>query len=227
MTAPGPDPVSRETTRRKVFGAGYDQAVAYEQFLRTAGVERGLVGPREADRMWERHLLNSAVIAPAVPPGATVVDVGTGAGLPGIPLALARPDLTVILVEPLLRRTTFLLEAIDRLALDRVEVVRGRAEGLAGRCRGDVVTARAVAPLDRLAGWCLPLTMPGGSLLAVKGDRAEQELAAAAARLRQLGAVRWGVETYGEGLVEPPVRVVRVVTSDQPGPSGPRRRSGQ
>jgi 16S rRNA (guanine527-N7)-methyltransferase len=220
---PEPDAVSRETTRRTVFGTGYDVAVEYERLLRTDGVQRGLVGPREADRMWDRHLLNCAVIAPALPRAITLVDVGSGAGLPGLPLAIARPDLTVVLLEPLLRRVTFLREAVQRLGLQRVEVVRGRAEEVAGRVSGQVVTARAVAPLDRLAGWCLPLVRPGGSLLALKGDRAEDELTAAAPHLAALGAGRWSVETYGRGLVEPPVRVVRVVRAERPGP-GPRRR---
>jgi 16S rRNA (guanine527-N7)-methyltransferase len=221
VTAPDPASggadVSRETVRRQVFGAGYDRAVDYEHLLRTAGVDRGLVGPREAGRMWERHLLNSAVIAPAIPTGSTLVDVGTGAGLPGIPLALARPDLTVVLVEPLLRRTVFLAEVIEALELDQVRVVRGRAEDLAGEVTGDAVTARAVAPLERLAGWCLPLARPGGSLLAIKGAQAEEELAAAAPGLARLGATSWTVETYGVGLVDPAVRVVRVVRSGSAG----------
>lgn len=224
MTPSEPGAVSRETARRTVFGEGYERAVAFEEILRTDGVRRGLVGPREADRMWERHLLNCAVIAPAVPVGATLVDVGTGAGLPGIALALARPDLTVVLVEPLLRRTTFLHEVVERLDLTHVEVVRGRAEELAGRVSGTAVTARAVAPLDRLATWCLPLVRPGGSLLALKGDQAEQELAEAVPRLRRLGAREWRVESYGAGLVDPPVRVVRVVAGTAP--SGARTAPG-
>jgi len=164
-----------------VFGPAVDAAAEYAQLLATEGTVRGLIGPREVPRLWERHLLNSAAIASLVPVGARVVDVGSGAGLPGIPLALARPDLTVTLLEPLARRVAFLTECVHRLGLERVTVVRGRAEeGPIRRQLGgaDVVTARAVAPLDKLAGWCLPLLRPGGLLLAMKGSTAAAELAA-------------------------------------------------
>jgi 16S rRNA (guanine527-N7)-methyltransferase len=164
-----------------VFGPATDRAAEYVRLLATDGTVRGLIGPREVPRLWERHLLNSAAIASLVPAGARVVDVGSGAGLPGIPLALARPDLTVTLLEPLARRVAFLTECVDRLGLVRVTVVRGRAEeGPVRRDLGgaDVVTARAVAPLDKLAGWCLPLLRPGGRLLAIKGSTAAEELAA-------------------------------------------------
>jgi 16S rRNA (guanine527-N7)-methyltransferase len=167
---------------RAVFGPAVDAAVEYARLLATEGTVRGLIGPRELPRLWERHLLNSAAIASLVPAGARVVDVGSGAGLPGIPLALARPDLTVTLLEPLARRVAFLTECVERLGLERVTVVRGRAEeGPVRRELGgaDVVTARAVAPLDKLAGWCLPLLRPGGLLLALKGSTAAEELAAA------------------------------------------------
>ena len=167
---------------RAVFGPAVDAAAAYARLLATDGTVRGLIGPREVPRLWDRHLLNSAAIAPLVPARARVVDVGSGAGLPGIPLALARPDLTVALLEPLARRVAFLTECVDRLGLDRVTVVRGRAEEEPIRRElggADVVTARAVAPLERLAGWCLPLLRPGGLLLAMKGSTAAEELAAA------------------------------------------------
>jgi 16S rRNA (guanine527-N7)-methyltransferase len=165
-----------------VFGSAVGAAAEYARLLATEGTVRGLIGPREVPRLWDRHLLNSAAIAPLVPAGARVVDVGSGAGLPGIPLALARPDVTVTLLEPLARRVAFLTECVDRLGLERVMVVRGRAEeGPVRRELGgaDVVTARAVAPLDKLAGWCLPLLRPGGRLLAMKGSTAAEELAAA------------------------------------------------
>ncbi len=140
------------------------------ELLATHGVERGLLGPREVPRLWERHLLNCAVLEPLIPADAAgLCDVGSGAGLPGLVLAALRPDLAVTVLEPLLRRTTFLTEAVDALGLTRVEVLRGRAEDWAGRRTWPVVTARAVAPLDRLAGWCLPLLTPGGLLLALKG----------------------------------------------------------
>jgi len=164
-----------------VFGPAVDAAAEYARLLATEGTVRGLIGPREVPRLWERHLLNSAAIASLVPVGARVVDVGSGAGLPGIPLALARPDLIVTLLEPLARRVAFLTECVRRLGLERVTVVRGRAEeGPIRRQLGgaDVVTARAVAPLDKLAGWCLPLLRPGGLLLAMKGSTAASELAA-------------------------------------------------
>jgi 16S rRNA (guanine527-N7)-methyltransferase len=165
-----------------VFGPAVDRAAEYARLLATDGTVRGLIGPREIPRLWDRHLLNSAAIASLVPAGARVVDVGSGAGLPGIPLALARPDLTVTLLEPLARRVAFLTECVERLRLDTVTVIRGRAEeGPVRRELGgaDVVTARAVAPLDKLAGWCLPLLRPGGQLLALKGSSAAEELAAA------------------------------------------------
>jgi len=142
-----------------------------------------------------------------------VVDVGSGAGLPGLVLAISRPDLSICLVEPLLRRATFLTEVVQRLGLSGVEVRRARAEELHGRLLVDVVTARAVAPLERLAGWSLPLLRPGGVLLALKGDRAKDELAAAEPALPRLGGEFWSVEVLGQGLVDPPVRVVRIVRS--------------
>ena len=183
-----------------VFGAALDRAVAYAEILATDGTVRGLLGPREVPRLWDRHLLNSAVVAELVPPAARVVDAGSGAGLPGIPLALARPDLTVVLLEPLARRHAFLTECVERLGLAGVTVLRGRAEegpirrSLAG---ADVVTARAVAPLDRLAGWCLPLLRDGGRLLALKGVTAETELAAARAALTRAGAAAGRIQQRG------------------------------
>ena len=151
----------------------------YADLLATAGVERGLIGPREAPRLWERHLVNCAVVAEPgglVPAGADVIDVGSGAGLPGLVWALVRPDLRVTLLEPLLRRATFLTEAVVALGLTNVQVERGRAEEC--RLRAGVVTARAVAPLDRLLRWCLPLVRPGGALLALKGSSVADEIAA-------------------------------------------------
>ena len=206
--------VSRETASR-VFGAELPRAEAFAELLATDGVRRGLIGPREADRLWSRHLLNSAVVVEACPASGLVVDVGSGAGLPGIPMALARPELTVRLVEPLLRRVTFLTEVVSLLGLDNVEVVRSRVEDLHGSWTAPTVTARAVAPLDRLAGWCLPLVAPGGSLLAVKGDRADEELADAHDVLRRLGAISATVEEVGAPGVAPPVRLVRVTVRDR------------
>jgi 16S rRNA (guanine527-N7)-methyltransferase len=196
-----------------VFGEALDRAVAYARLLATDGTVRGLIGPREVPRLWDRHLLNSAVVGELVPAGARLLDVGSGAGLPGIPLALARPDLTVTLLEPLARRVAFLAECRERLGLGTVDVLRGRAEEEAVRRKVgtvDVVTARAVAPLDRLAQWCLPLVRAGGTLLAVKGESAAEELASARSALARLGAAEAGVVRCGDGVVEPPTTVVVV-----------------
>ena len=165
-----------------VFPGAAQQAFRYVDLLATTGVEWGLVGPREADRLWERHVFNSAAISDLVPAGAGVVDVGSGAGLPGIPLALRRPDLRVTLLEPLLRRATFLTQAVEALELtDRVEVVRGRAED--HTVSYDAVVSRALAPLPRLLGWCLPLMTRDGAVLALKGRTAEDEVAESASEL--------------------------------------------
>ena len=197
-----------------MFGPALPAATRYAELLVSAGAERGLIGPREAGRIWSRHILNSAVIAELVPAAARTVDVGSGAGLPGIALALARPDLEVALVEPLQRRTQFLCEAIAALELtERVRVLRGRAEDATLRRElgaAEIAVARAVAPLDRLVKWCLPLLAPGGWLLAVKGASAPDELAEHAAAVRRAGAVQLDVTTCGVGLVDPPTVVIRV-----------------
>lgn len=147
---------------------------------------RGLIGPRESPRLWERHLLNCAALAEAVPTEASVCDIGSGAGLPGVVLAIARPDLTLTLVEPLLRRTTFLQEVVTELGLTGVEIERGRADALHGSRRFAVVTSRAVAPLSRLLEWSMPLVEPDGALLAMKGRSVVDEIAAARALVRRL-----------------------------------------
>jgi 16S rRNA (guanine527-N7)-methyltransferase len=176
-------------------------AQRYAESLATEGVQRGLLGPREIGRLWERHVLNCAVLADLIPAGVRVVDVGSGAGLPGLPMAIRRPDLTVDLVEPMLRRSTFLAEVVRELDLgDTVRVVRGRAEDpetirTVGEARWAV--ARAVAPLDRLARWCLPLLAPGGTLLALKGRTVSDEVAQHRDALRRLGAASVQVEVVG------------------------------
>jgi 16S rRNA (guanine527-N7)-methyltransferase len=170
-----------------IFGGALPLAERYAQLLVGAGVERGIVGPAEAERIWDRHLLNCAAIARLVPAKAAVVDVGSGAGLPGIVLALVLPSAQVTLVEPMARRVEFLEECVKDLGLPNAEVVRGRAEDLAGHLAADVVTARAVAPLDKLAGMCLGLARPGGKVLAIKGASAEAELARARPVLARLG----------------------------------------
>jgi len=198
----------------EVFGSRLQLAVAYAELLITDGVVRGLIGPREAPRVWERHLINCAVISEIIPMGASVVDVGSGAGLPGIVLAVARPDLTITLVEPLARRTAFLSEAVTKLGLDAtVTVVRGRAEEVAGGppVAADIVTARAVAPLDRLTGWCLPLAAVGGRLLALKGSSAADEVAEHGEAITRLGGSEPVVRLCGVGVIEPPTTVVEIV----------------
>ncbi|MFC6239706.1 16S rRNA (guanine(527)-N(7))-methyltransferase RsmG [Longivirga aurantiaca] len=183
---------------------------AYADLLAGDGVVRGLIGPRETARLWSRHVANCAVLEELVPQGSSVADVGSGAGLPGLPLALVRPDLSVVLVEPLLRRATFLSEAVEALGLaGRVEVLRGRAEDVS--LSVDVVTARAVAPLDRLAGWTLPHARAGGVLLALKGEGAAEEVAASLVALEKVGGGNAEVLTCGAGVVDPPTTVVRVV----------------
>lgn len=211
---PPPPPEAAE----EVFGDRLPDAVRYAELLADAGVRRGLLGPREVPRLWDRHLLNCAVVSEAVPPETTVCDVGSGAGLPGIPLALVRPDLEITLLEPLLRRTRFLEEVVELLGLDHVRVVRGRAEEVLGTFTPvHVVTARAVAPLDRLAGWGVPLLRPYGEMLAIKGDTAEEELKGARAALAKLGVVRSSVVRVGVGTVTPPSTVVRVEVGESPG----------
>jgi len=192
-----------------VFGEHLADIERYAALLAGPGVERGLLGPREIARLWDRHLLNCGVLAPLVPAGASLCDVGTGAGLPGLVIALVRPDVSVTLLDPLLRRADFLVEAVAELGVTNASVVRARAEDHEGRY--DVVTARAVAPLGRLARVAIGLCRPGGSLWAVKGERAEQELREAAPELRRLGVVKWSVEKVGEDVVSPPTTVVRLL----------------
>lgn len=187
----------------------------YVDLLVGPGVERGLIGPREADRIWGRHILNCAALVPLVPERSAVADIGSGAGLPGVVLAVLRPDLTVALIEPLLRRATFLSEVLGELGLsDRVVVIRSRAEDYHGE-QFDVVAARAVAPLDRLGRWALPLLRPAGRLLAIKGQRAHDEADQHRAELARLGARSVEVVTLGRDHLLEPTTVV-VVTRDDP-----------
>jgi 16S rRNA (guanine527-N7)-methyltransferase len=196
----------------EVFGDRLLLARQYHAVLATAGVERGLIGPREVPRLWDRHILNCAVLGELIPAGASVVDVGSGAGLPGIPLAIARPDLRVTLVEPLLRRTIFLAEFIEMAGLD-VTVIRGRAEQPDVRKEvggADVVTSRAVAPLAKLAKWSLPLVHDHGRMLALKGSSAAEELERDRAELSRVGGGHAEILECGAGIVSPPTVVVSV-----------------
>lgn len=198
-------PVSRETSGHEFF-ADLTAINRFIDILATRGVERGLLGPREGPRLWDRHVLNSAQVVPRVPHGASVADVGSGAGLPGLVWAIARPDLEMTLIEPLLRRSTFLDEVVEELSLVNVRVFRGRAEEV--RETFDVVTARAVARLDRLGELCLPMVKPGGVLLAMKGQSAAEEAAMWKDALHRVGATDIVVTAYGEG--SSPTRVVEV-----------------
>ncbi|WP_420176966.1 16S rRNA (guanine(527)-N(7))-methyltransferase RsmG [Luteococcus sp. OSA5] len=187
---------------RSVYGNAYETINRYVDILGTKAIDWGLMGPREKDRLWERHVLNSAALADLIPQGSTVVDVGSGAGLPGIPLAVLRPDLQMTLLEPLLRRFNFLGETVQDLGLeDRIDVVRGRAEDCDETF--DVVTCRAVANVNKLLGWCTPLFYPDGRLVALKGDSVHQEIADASRRLEasRLDAQVFQVRAHPEAEV--------------------------
>ena len=205
MTAPAMPDVARD-----VFGDAAGTAERYAGLLAGVGVERGVIGPNEVPRIWERHLLNSAVVAELVPRPCSLVDLGSGAGLPGVVLALVLPDCEVALVEPMLRRATFLQECVTELGLGNARVVRARAEHMAGELAVDVVTARAVAPLDRLAAMAVGLLKPGGILLAVKGAKASAEVREAKAALDRLGLRDPEVLVVGSGKVDPAATVVRL-----------------
>ncbi|EWS80206.1 SAM-dependent methyltransferase [Brachybacterium phenoliresistens] len=194
----------------RLFGERLPLAERYTGMLAVAGPERGLIGPREVDRLWERHVLNCALLVEAIGPDArTLADVGSGAGLPGVVVAIARPDLQVTLIETMQRRATWLEEVEAELGLG-MEVLRARAEDLHGRRTFDVVTARAVAALDKLAKWTLPLVAEGGELAVMKGSSAAEEIDAATKTLRRLGGVDPRVEIHGGSEVEVPTTVVRV-----------------
>lgn len=197
----------------EVFGDALGTARKFAGLLATEGVTRGLIGPREAPRLWDRHLLNCAVVAELLPEAGQLVDIGSGAGLPGMVLAMLRPQVEVILLEPMLRRVAFLQECVDALGLANASVVRGRAEEFSGRVRADFVTARAVAPLDKLAGWAAGLLRPGGTILAIKGQSAQDEVSAARPVLSRLGARTIEVVQVGHDRVVPLTTVVRVVLS--------------
>lgn len=197
----------------------------YVDLLANVAVPRGLIGPSEVSRLWERHILNCAVLAPAFDSAEAVCDVGSGAGLPGLVLALARPDLHLTLLEPLLRRATFLSEAVAALSLTNVEVLRGRAEEFAGHRSFDAVTSRAVAPLGLLARWCLPLCRLGGRMIAIKGSSARDELGEASSALDLLGAGRRDVREFGVGIVDPVTVVVQIESARRSAPSSRRLRT--
>jgi 16S rRNA (guanine527-N7)-methyltransferase len=207
--APPPPQIAQQ-----IFGSALPLAERYVAQLASDGVIRGLIGPREVARLWDRHVLNSAAVAEAVPPGARVVDVGSGAGLPGIPLGLARPDITLTLVEPMARRVEFLDEVVAALATPgglSWRVVRGRAEDrsvVAAVGAVDVVTARAVAPLPRLVGWCRGLMRPGTQLVALVGARALEELPGMVSELEAAGMRNVHARAVGAELGDAATTVV-------------------
>ncbi|HET7398933.1 MAG TPA: 16S rRNA (guanine(527)-N(7))-methyltransferase RsmG [Intrasporangium sp.] len=207
-SVPAPPPAAGQ-----VFGERLPVAESFVERLAVGGIERGLLGPREAPRLWDRHVLNCAVVAEAIPRTGErqrLVDVGSGAGLPGLAIAIARPDLEVHLVEPLSRRTAWLRETVQALGLDAVTVHTARAESLWGRLDAPWVTARAVAGILQLAQWTLPLLARGGTLLALKGSRAGAELEEARRALTRLGVVRMGVEELGADLLVEATTVLRL-----------------
>lgn len=193
-----------------IFGERLPLAERYVEHLATSGIERGLIGPREVPRLWGRHVLNCAIMAELMPEGATVADVGSGAGLPGLTLALARPDLRINLIEPLERRTIWLNEVIEDLQLSNVEVLRARSEQLFDEVSVDIVTARAVSALKNLIGMCMPLANATGELLALKGRSAAEEIEAAAKVLKKFKCAEPEILTVGADVLEEPSTVVRV-----------------
>lgn len=210
MTADAP-PATEGAQR--FFAGRLPHAQSFARVLADTGVSHGLIGPREVPILWERHILNCAVIEDAFPEGARVIDVGSGAGLPGVALAVARPDLDLHLVEPMQRRTDWLEDAVVEIGVDNVSVHRGRAEEVAGRLAAPFVTARAVARLDKLARWCFPLVEDGGRLVAMKGRSAEEELAATLKQLRRLGLASASVTRHGEAVLEQATLTVDCVVS--------------
>ncbi|MHC3004374.1 16S rRNA (guanine(527)-N(7))-methyltransferase RsmG [Gordonia metallireducens] len=194
-----------------VFGERKELAKGYWRILATDGIDHGLMGPREVPRLWDRHILNCAVIGELIREDETVFDVGSGAGLPGLPLAIARPDVSITLIEPLLRRSTFLERAVETLGLENVRVVRGRAEEKVVRADvglADVVTSRAVAPLERLSKWSAPLVRGGGRMIAIKGSSAAEEIERDRAVVGRTGISDLRVATCGAVLDTPTTVVV-------------------
>jgi len=206
-----PEPGAEELiAARTVFGDQLEVARGFIAHLASSGIERGLLGPREVPRLWGRHVLNCAVVADLMAPGTTVVDVGSGAGLPGLAIAIARPDLHLHLVEPLERRVFWLNEVIDDLSLTKVTVHRARAEQVIGEVVGDYVTARAVSALSTLAGWMIPLAKPGGEVLAIKGRSAPEEIEKARKVIHKLGGGPAEIVTVGADVLADATTVVRV-----------------
>ncbi len=187
MTETELDPLEGDARLPEYFGAAWPAVSRFAAMLREQGELRGLLGPREQSRLWERHLLNSAAVVQHLPRTGAIADVGSGAGLPGIVVAAMLPEAELVLIDPMERRTQWLEEVVAELGLSNVRVVRARAEELDGALEADAVTARAVAAMDKLARWCLPLLRDGGTLVALKGRSAGDELEKAKYVLRKLG----------------------------------------
>lgn len=201
---------------RRFFGGRLPHAESFAQALADTGVSHGLIGPREVPILWERHILNCAVVEDAFPEGARIIDVGSGAGLPGLALAVARPDLELHLVEPMQRRTDWLQDVIREIGLDNTTVHRGRAEEFAGQLAAPFVTARAVARLDKLARWCFPLAEDRGVLVAMKGRSAADELATTTKQLRKMGLVEALVTPHGGTVLDEPTLTVDCIVARRP-----------
>lgn len=210
----------------RVFGSRLALAERYVARLADTGISHGLIGPREAPRLWDRHMLNCAVVEQVIPDGASVIDIGSGAGLPGLVLAIVRPDLQLHLVEPLARRTTWLELTIEALGLDTVTVHQARAEAMAGELVADWVTARAVTALPRLIELAFPLLRPGGSLVALKGTTAAEELASSTAAASRFAIASARVTEVGAEVVEPPTTLVIVTATSAHRPAAPRHSAG-
>lgn len=195
----------------KIFGGRLPLAQRYVEHLATSGIERGLIGPREVPRLWGRHVLNCAVVEEFIAENASVADVGSGAGLPGLCLAIARPDLSLTLIEPLERRVIWLDEVIEDLGLENVDILRSRAEQAVGMVDADYVTARAVSALVGLLDITLPILRGQGELLALKGRSAAEEITKARKKLNKYGAREVDILTAGETLLEEPTTVVQVI----------------
>lgn len=198
----------------QMFGDRIELARSFTRALDAHGEERGLIGPLELPRLWTRHILNSAVISPLFSSGARVGDVGSGAGLPGLVLAIARPDVTWVLIEPMERRVAWLTEQVTALGLHNVEMVRSRAEDYSPEPLLDQVTARAVSALRTLIPVTAPLVRPGGELVLLKGANAQNEIDGAAKQIRRFRLSDVRVDVVGEGLLDEPTRVVRATVGD-------------